>query len=241
LNKSFRTFFRVLSSKNRKLRREIKRTLGISPIHNSLYELALHHKSFPLQLDNGYLLNNERLEFLGDAILGSVIAEYLYTKYPTKNEGFLTKLRSRIVNREVLNNIAIDMGLDNLIFAKVNRTQGGNYFGNALEAIIGAIFLDRGYYQTKKYILKNIIGKHIDVEKLRKTESNFKSQIIEWGQKNKKEISFECYEKFPNSKNSPVFISHLLIYDQIAGIGEGLSKKEAEQRAAEEALSSLDI
>ncbi|NJK87062.1 MAG: hypothetical protein HC906_14895 [Bacteroidales bacterium] len=139
--------------------------------------------------------NNERLEYLGDAILDSIVAEYLFNKYPDKDEGFLTQMRSKIVNRENLNHIAIKLGIPNIIKSKINCENHKSIYGDALEALIGALYLDKGFKKTRKIVLERIIRNHINMAKLQETEHDFKSRIIEWGQKNKKDISFANYEE----------------------------------------------
>lgn len=219
---------------------QFKKILGFRPGKCELYQLALIHKSAAQKLYNNPKLNNERLEFLGDAILDSIVAEHLFTRFPDRDEGFLTQLRSKIVNRETLKRISLKLGIGHLVISKVTNDNHKAVYGDALEAIIGAIFLDKGYKRTKKFVLKRIIDHHINLKKLSETEIDFKSRIIEWGQKNKKELSFTCREDTESNRPQPVFISHLLIFDKIAGIGSGGSKKEAEQNAAKQALQSID-
>jgi ribonuclease-3 len=219
--------------------RQLKQILGFRPRKAGLYYLSLVHKSAAIKIYKNPKLNNERLEFLGDAILDSVIAEHLYQNFPDKDEGFLTQLRSKIVNRETLKRISLKLGLANLVVSKVTNDNHKSVYGDALEAIIGAMYLDKGYKRTKKFILKRILDHHINLKKLAETEIDFKSRIIEWGQKNKKDINFTCWEETPDNK-IPHFISHLLVSAEIAGVGSGSSKKEAEQNAAQQALLNLD-
>ncbi len=201
--------------------------------------MALTHRSVSLKI-NGTLVNNERLEFLGDAMLDAIIAEYLFKKYPTRNEGFLSKMRSKIVKRKQLNGMALSLGLDNLVqVINVNSNGGKHLYGNALEALIGAVYLDKGYETTRKFIIKKIIKKHIDLHELETIETDYKSRIIEWAQKNHTEISFDNQEEYHNNEKSPIFVSRVLINNEILGEGKGSSKKEAEQNAAEHAYISL--
>jgi ribonuclease-3 len=204
-----------------------------------LYELAITHKSACLTLTDGTSVNNERLEYLGDAILNAIIADYLYLQFPESDEGFLTQLRSKIVKRKELNKLAYLLGISSLIITNRNQHQEkANILGNALEAIIGAIYLDKGYYRAKKFVITKILVKHFDLERLSRKESDFKSRIIEWAQKNKKEISFLCQETNDGSRD-PVFVSRVVLQDEELGSGTGYSKKDAEQRAAEEALEKI--
>lgn len=203
-----------------------------------LYEQAFVHKSINLTNNHGTAVNNERLEYLGDAILGSVIADHLFIHYPEQNEGFLTKMRSKIVNGENLGALAEKMGLIPFIQTQAIGDHTLKHIsGDAFEALIGAIYLDKGYSRTRRFILKNIISRHIDLSKLEKTETNYKSQLIEWGQKNKKEI---CFYTDVEPYDPTRFISYVSIGNNLFGSGSGVSKKEAEQMAASETLKELN-
>ena len=160
--------------------------LGFAPNDIQIYELALVHKSSPLKLEENKWANNERLEYLGDAILDAVVADILYKQYPTKREGFLTNTRSKIVQRETLDQLAIKIGLDKLVIYSAKLCSHSNHlYGNALEAFIGAIYLDQGYDKTYQFIRDRLIKRHLNVEELIRKEVNFKSNLIEWSQKNK--------------------------------------------------------
>jgi len=218
---------------------QFRKITGFLPGKLDLYELAITHKSACLTLSDGTSLNNERLEYLGDAILNAIIADYLYLQFPESDEGFLTQLRSKIVKRKELNKLAYLLGISPLIVTNRNQHQEKmNLLGNALEAIIGAIYLDKGYYRAKKFVITKILDKHLDLERIARKESDFKSRIIEWAQKNKKEISFVSQESSDEGRDT-VFISRVVLYDQELGSGTGYSKKDAEQRAAEEALEKI--
>jgi ribonuclease III len=223
----------------KKFVKQLKEILGFSPRDISLYQLALIHKSASGRFPNKTKINNERLEFLGDAILDSIVAEHLYQQYPDQDEGFLTQLRSKIVNRETLKRISIKMGVAGLLITRVSKDDYNALYGDALEALIGAIYLDRGYKKTRRFIIDRIINYHLNLEKLCVTEVDFKSRIIEWGQKNKKEINFTSQEQLNETDNGTIFISYLLVIDEIMGTGSGKSKKEAEQNAAKQALQLL--
>jgi len=182
-------------------------------------------------------VNNERLEFLGDAILEAIVSDILYKQFPYKNEGFLSKVRARIVQRDTLNLIAVNLGIPKLLKSQINKDNNTlNPFGNALESLLGAIYLDKGYNKTKKYVLKNILSDDLLTRDMIINGADFKSQILEWGQKNKKEIVFSDEEMPYNNQNEHLFLSTLTIENQKAGSGKGMSKKEAEQNAAEQAL-----
>lgn len=213
---------------------QIKELIGFRAGNLSLYELALiPRSSSPVSDDN--ILNNERLEFLGDAVLETVITDYLYQKYPDENEGFLTNVRSKFVNRENLNDIGKRLGLQEFVKPPVNHNlHGKNFLGNTLEALIGAIYLDKGFRFARKFIVQKLIEQDSGNDIENPEISNHKSQIIEWGQKNKKELHFETNKVGTDS--SPMFISHLLIDGNKISSGQGKTKKEAEQNAAKMAL-----
>lgn len=185
------------------------------------------------------VINNERLEFLGDAILDAVVAEYLYVRFPDKKEGFLTQTRSKIVNGDFLGELAIRLGIDKFVVSHANNFNTNKHIlGDAFEALIGAIYLDHGYRAVKRFVFKQLLNKHIDLNLVLKTETNYKSRLIEWAQKDKKEIVFETN---PTSSDNviPEFISQVYVEDKIMAQGKGLSKKEAEQNAAQATLKIL--
>lgn len=232
----FNIFLRLIKglfSKNRKFYKQINSEFGVFPNNYRIFQIALTHRSASVKTEDGTVINNERLEFLGDAILDAVIADYLFKKYPSENEGFLTQLRSKIVKREYLNSLAKKIGIDRLIKSQINSANKKNVYGDALEAFIGAVYFDRGYDFTYNYILSFIIAKHVDLDLLVRTDTNYKSQLVEWAQKHKKEI---CIDTDNNPINKEQFISYVRIEKEIAGSGTGLSKKEAEQNAAGQAL-----
>lgn len=215
--------------------------LGFLPAKVSYYRVALTHKSASTLKDNGELVNNERLEYLGDAILDAIVAEYLFRKFPEYAEGSLTKLRSRIVKRKTMNSLAVKMGIPNMIISYTNPGNISKHlYGNALEALIGAIYLDRGYNRAMRFFTKKILQNHIDLSKLVRKDTDYKSQLIEWAQKTKNLILFESYEKRDNKGVLPSFVSIVTKDSEKFGTGTGSSKKEAEQRAAREALQTLD-
>jgi ribonuclease-3 len=218
---------------------QLKMITGLFPGNIHLYEIALTHKSASVSLPDGSTINNERLEYLGDAVLGAIIADYLYLYFPDKNEGFLTQLRSKIVKRKQLNKLAFKIGLSQLIILNTRQNQHKeNILGNAFEALIGAMYLDHGYYKTRKFVINKILKRHINLEKLARKESDFKSRLIEWSQKNKKEISFiteECTDK----TDEQMFASIVIVTGEELGRGKGYSKKDAEQKASEKALGKI--
>ena len=214
--------------------------MGFIPGNKNLYELAFIHRSASLVLSNGSTVNNERLEFLGDAILDAVVAEYLFSAFPKKDEGFLSKMRSKIVKRNHLNSLAINLGIEKLVVTNAINQNGGKHIcGNAFEALIGAVYLDKGYKKTKKFIINKILNEQIDLVELETKETDYKSRIIEWAQKRRTEVSFENQEEYTENDRSPIFISRVIVTNQLIGQGKGSSKKEAEQNAAEEAFANV--
>lgn len=220
---------------------QLNRVFGIIPRNLELYKLALVHKSASVVLPRGKRVNNERLEYLGDAVLDAIVAEYLFSQFPNQKEGFLTKMRSKIVSRTSLNQLALDMGLDKLIVTQPNNPNiQKNIYGNALEAIIGAMFLDRGFQFTSNCIVSSILAKYIDLDNLQTLEFDYKSRLFEWAQKNKCTLQLQNQERQPSETYNPHFICNIIFNEQSIGEGHGSSKKEAEQNAAMEALTKVD-
>lgn len=213
--------------------------LGFYPHNIEIYKQALLHKSSSVKTQ-GRLINNERLEFLGDAILDAVVADIVYKKFEGKREGFLTNTRSKIVQRETLNNIAINIGLDKLIKYSSKQSSHNSYMsGNAFEALVGAIYLDRGYKACMKFMEKRIIGQYINLEKISRKEVNFKSKLIEWSQKNKFEIEFRLVGQTSDESQNPIFETQILVENISAGTGKGYSKKESQQEAAHATMTMI--
>ena len=213
--------------------------MGFFPDNISFYEEALLHKSSTGV--RGAYRNNERLEFLGDAILDAVIADIVFKKFKNQNEGFLTNTRSKIVKRETLDRISNNLGLNRLVISSPHVHSHKNHiFGNALEAFIGAVYLDQGYYKTYRFIERKIISAYINIDALAKKEVNFKSKLLEWGQKHKVQMDYQLLENFTDTENNPFFQSEVLLNGLVAGIGTGFSKKESHQQAACEALNKIN-
>lgn len=210
--------------------------LGFVPHNKGLYRLALLHKSASKKAANGVLLNYERLEFLGDAILGAIVAELLYKFFPNQDEGFLTRVRSKIVSRESLNELAINIGLDKAVVAKSDISHNKHIYGDVFEAFIGAIFLDQGFANTKRFIEKFIFPNFFDIKNLVSVDTNYKSQLIEWGQKYKKDI---CFQTSSRRSRRNKFWCTITVAGEEKGRANGTSKKEAEQHAAKVVLDSL--
>lgn len=231
---------RLLFRKDKESYLRFYKMLGFYPKDISVYEQALLHKSSSVKSDKGRLLNNERLEFLGDAVLDAVVADIVYKKFEGKREGFLTNTRSKIVQRETLNRLAVEIGLDKLIKYNARQSSHNSYMcGNAFEALIGAIYLDKGYRACKYFMEHRIIGPYIDLEKISRKEVNFKSKLIEWSQKNRLEVIFELVTQSHDQAYSPTFESEVLVEGISGGRGTGYSKKESQQMAAQVTLNRI--
>lgn len=218
----------------------IKNITGYTPGNLSLYRLAAVHSSKAVE-KNGFRESNERLEYLGDAILGAAVADYLFMKYPFQDEGFLTEIRSRIVNRESLNQLARKLGIQNIVQYDAKNTQLQQVIlGNTLEAIVGAVYLDKGYLRCKRFVINKLILPFFNLETVINSNTNFKSKVIEWSQRNGKVVRFEMVEMKRN-RNSKEFTSLVFIDDKPIGKGYGASKKKAEQDAALKTCTELNI
>ena len=218
---------------------ELHRITKLYPTNEELYKLAFVHRSASLKLPDGSTINNERLEFLGDAILDSIVAEYLYRNFPDKPEGFLTQTRSKIVNGESLAHLTSTLGLDKFIVSHATHFDTNkNILGDVFEAMIGALYLDKGYKSVRKFVVKRLINKYIDIDKVVETEYNYKSRLIEWAQHKKVELSFNTVT-VDSSERTPYFSSEVIIDGNVAATGYGTSKKEAEQDGSRIALSSI--
>lgn len=214
--------------------------LGFYPRNIQLYQQALLHKSTSIRSEKGRPLNNERLEFLGDAILDAIVGDIVYKHFEGRREGFLTNTRSKIVQRETLNKLAVEIGLDKLVKYSTRSSSHNSYmYGNAFEAFIGAIYLDQGYEHCKRFMEEKIFKNHIDLDKMSRKEVNFKSKLIEWSQKSKVEVSFELIEQFLDEDYNPMFHTEIRIEGISAGKGTGYSKKESQQNAAQAALKKI--
>ena len=229
LNKTFSNLIdrvRLLFRKDKESYLCFYRMLGFYPHDIRFYEQALLHRSSSVKSDQGHLLNNERLEFLGDAILDAVVGDIVYQKFEGKREGFLTNTRSKIVSRESLNHVAEQIGLSKLIKFSIRHASHNSYMGgNAFEALVGAIYLDRGYAYCKDFMEHRIIGTYINLNKVSRKEVNFKSKLIEWSQKNKVEIVFNLVSQTLDEFNSPVFESEVLIEGIQACKGKGRASR----------------
>jgi len=236
-------FYKLYFSPNRKYVKLLKNLLGFVPGNIMLYRLAFRHKSVAQVVKKGVKNSNERLEFLGDAVLGSVVAEVLFKMYPYEDEGFLTELRSKIVSRVNLNQLGRKLGFEQLVefdSRVINTGRQSSLLGDAFEALIGAVYLDKGYNFTKDFLINRIIKSHIDIHKLENTETNFKSKLIEWCQRHSKDINFELTTN-QQGESSKLFTVQANIDGEVLGSGKEFNKKTAEKLAAEKACEALGI
>jgi len=229
------------SKADQKLITAIKNIAGITPSNIALYRLATLHSSISRENDSGYKESNERLEYLGDAVLGATVADYLFKKFPFKDEGFLTEIRSRIVNREALNLLARKIGIANIVqYDSKNSHLQQVILGNTLEAIVGAIYLDKGFLRCKKFVIDKLIVPNYDLDALINSNPNFKSKIIEWAQREGKDVKFEILD-VKKGRNHKEFTAQVIVNNEPMGTGFGNNKKKAEQDAALKTCEMLNI
>lgn len=220
------------------LQKQLQNVLGIKTRNISLYTTALSHRSVKESADE----NNERLEYLGDAILSAIVADYLFKKYPYKGEGFLTEMRSKMVNRQQLNDLAIKIGLKKIaLYNKIDGSlKGSQIFGNTLEALVGAFYLDKGYRKTQKWVTKQMIIPHLYVDDLEQIDINLKNKLIGWASKNGKVLGFETIEEKLENNRRLFTIAAVLDGENIS-VGKGYNKKDASQIAAQRAIEKLGL
>ncbi|MGD0582374.1 MAG: ribonuclease III [Bacteroidales bacterium] len=224
----------------REFRSSLKNILGFRPGDLRIYEIAFIHRSASLTLPDGKKVNNERLEFLGDSVLDVILSEFLFEEFPSANEGFMTKIRSRIVNRDFLNQIALSMGIDKILVSNISSGHTTKHlYGDAFEALLGAVFIDKGFRKTRKFFMQNVLGKYLDIDKIIRTDNDYKSLVFEWVQKKKANLSFIYNEEYDFDKKKSVFTTILNIDRVEYGKGQGVSKKEAEQEASCQAWERL--
>ncbi|MDF1696578.1 MAG: ribonuclease III [Saprospiraceae bacterium] len=225
-------------SVDKDLARKLRPVIGFIPVRIQLFKRAFYHKSMNNDGKNG--TSNERLEYLGDAVLSTIVAEYLFKKYPNRDEGFLTKMRSKIVKRKTLNDIADQMGLDLILSNYSQGRMSHSMLGNALEALVGAVYIEFGYKKTKRYVVKNILMKFLDIHALETQDDNYKSLLLEWCQKQSKDISYQTLSKFKMDKRDRFKVAVLIDGQQMA-TAEDFNKKSAEQTASKKAIKVLNI
>lgn len=226
--------------KEKELYLSIYHIIGILPHNLEYYKTALLHKSVARRNEKGRPINNERLEFLGDAILDAIVGDIVFQHFSGKREGFLTNTRSKIVQRDTLNRLAKDMGITRLILSNGRSASHNSYLGgNAFEALVGALYLDHGYNACKKFMQKQILGELINIDKVAYKEVNFKSKLLEWTQKHKVEIEFKPLNFGKDSDGNPTFSFQVILENIACGEGKGYSKKESQQEAAKETMQRI--
>ncbi len=236
---TLRRFYNFYFSSEKDFARKIKPLLGFTPVRLNVFKQAFYHRSMNVDQSNKSF-NNERLEYLGDAILSTIVAEYLFKKYPGKDEGFLTKMRSKIVRRQTLNEIADKMGLDLILSEYSQGKMSNTMLGNALEAMVGALYIEFGYKKTSAYVIRQILMRYLDIHALEQQNDNHKSIILEWSQKNGHEVEFVQMSKIKNDKRDFFRMAVMVNGDKISE-AEDFNKKAAEQKAAELAIVELKI
>lgn len=236
---ALRDWFRRLQPPPSPEHKKLTQLLGFPPRKMEIYSIALRHSSATNVADGK--INNQRLEYLGDAVLGMVVAEYLYRKLPTRNEGYLTQMRSKIVSRKQLNFIAEKMGFQDLIETRNHRPRSGqSILGDALEALVGAIYIDYGYKKARSFIAERVIDKHVRFNELEKAVISFKGRLLEWNQKQKKDLELQVRHIDTDSKR-PVFECLVMLNNQVLTSAKGRSKKKAEENASEMACVKLGL
>lgn len=219
----------------------LKKIFGFRPVNLKLYEIAFIHRSATLVLPDGRKVNNERLEYLGDAVLDVILSDFLFEKFPEASEGFMTKIRSRIVNRDVLNQLAISLGLDKILVSNISSSNPAkNLYGDALEALIGSLFLDKGFRKTKKLFIIKVLNRYLDIDRIIATDTDYKSLVFEWVQKHRANLIFDYNEEYDFNCKKSIFTTTLSINREVYGNGQGNSKKEAEQEAAGQAWRRIN-
>ena len=217
--------------------------VGKRPYNLHPYKVATQHSSVAKKVKKGFRESNERLEYLGDAVLGLVVADFIFKKYPFKDEGFLTEVRSRIVSRDSLNQLARKIGIGQIVKFDVKRKTPNSHkslYGNALEALIGAVYIDRGFKKCEDFIIKKLLMPHFDIDEIISTTKNYKSKLIEWTQKQSKSIVFEHADTIDKGHYKE-FVIQIMIDSEPIAKGHGLSKKKAEQDASREACQTLSL
>lgn len=232
---------RLTMQDDKELRRSLQQIMGFYPRNIEHYKIALTHKSSGQRNDKGKPLNNERLEFLGDAMLDAVVGHIVFERFKGKREGFLTNTRSKLVSRDSLGKLAHEMGLDELIQSKGQQQRSHNSYmaGNAFEALVGAIYLDQGYDAVRRFMEKRILKQMVNIDKVAYKEVNFKSKLLEWTQKNRVRMEYRMLKQSKDDKGSPIFGFQVFIEGVEGGKAQGYSKKEAQQLSSKETLERL--
>ncbi len=235
--KLIRRFYNRYFSPDKDLAHRLNRLLGFTPAYLGLFKLAFYHKS-TFNTGDYAVSNNERLEFLGDAVLSTIVGEYLFKKYPNSDEGFLTKMRSKIVKRNSLDAIADRMGLD-IFLSDYNQTRlSKSMLGNALEALVGAVYIELGYAKTRDFVIRRILRRYLDIHELESYDDNYKSQLLEWCQKNGLNIEYKVIAKYKSDKRDKFKVA-VFVDGRKLGTADDFNKKSAEQLASERAMTAL--
>jgi ribonuclease III len=235
--KSLQRFYNRYFHPERNFARRVRMLTGFTPVYMNVFKLAFYHKSTGSANDYA-ISNNERLEFLGDSVLSTIVAEYLFKKYPDSDEGFLTKMRSKIVKRNSLDDIADKMNLDTFLSDYNSTRLSKSMLGNALEALVGAIYIEVGYERTRNYVIKRVLRKYLDIEMLERFDDNYKSQLLEWCQKNAYTIEYRVLNKYKSDKRDKFKVA-VFINNHKMGTADDFNKKSAEQMASERAIQVL--
>lgn len=235
----FKRFYNAYISPERNIALRLRQIIGFTPANLGIFKQAFFHKSTQSDKEGGFQ-SNERLEFLGDAVLGTIVAEYLFQKYPNADEGFLTKMRSKIVKRNSLNDIGDSMEVDMLLNEFNNTRISRSMLGNAVEALVGAIYLEVGYDGTKRFIIRRMLRKFVDVHELESFDDNYKSQLLEYCQKNGQTVSYRLISRYKMDKRDRFKVGVVIDGEKVA-VADDFNKKSAEQLASERALEKLGL
>ncbi len=237
---TIRRIYNLYFSKDKETAKRMKSLLGFTPANMSIFQLAFSHRSNSTDDAPYAMQNNERLEYLGDAVLGAVVGEYLFKKYPNADEGFLTKMRSKIVKRKSLNKLGDKVGVDVMLDEQNNTRLSRSRLGNAGEALVGAIYLERGYRATKHYVIRRILMNYVDIHELEHYDDNYKSQLLEWCQKNGQAVNYKLLARYKYEKRDRFKVAVMVDGKKLA-TADDFNKKSAEQTASEKALVQLGV
>jgi ribonuclease-3 len=219
----------------------LRNIIGFKPGDISIYETAFIHRSATITLSDGRSINNERLEYLGDSVIDTILSDYLFSRFPDADEGMLTKARAKLVNRETLNQVSVKLGIDTLLISQVAGFKASRHiFGNALEALAGAIFVDKGYKKAKRFFTTRMLKAYGNIGNLLESENDYKSLLFEWSQREKIPFVFTFSEEYEPNNRISLFSAVLTIDNEEIATGKGSSKKEAEQNASEKAWAVIN-
>jgi len=232
---------RLFSSPRKEFYLFLRSLLGFYPTNLRVYDIAVIHKSASKVSSQGNFVKNERLYYLGDAILGAAISDFLYNRFPNQDEGYLTQMRSKLVNRSFLTQLTYQIGLNHYIQSNTTSTiESSHIYGDTLEALIGAIYLDKGFHEAKKFIIRKLLNNYVNLVEVQNTNTNYKSQLIEWSQKNKRSVSFDTVDESKSDGKQPWFMASIEVDSELWGKGNGTSKKEAQQNASKVVMDKIN-